>query len=236
MQAPRIRHVMAHAGRLLLPPVCLICGQGGREGLDCCPGCESDLPCIGHLCRRCGLALPHAAELCGRCGRRPPAFDATWPAFAYDGVVETLIQRFKFRHDLAAGRVLASLSARRLAALGAPRPDCLVPVPLHWRRRLRRGFNQSDLLATDLGRCLGRIPVAPLLRRVRATPAQSALPAERRGGNVRGAFRTGMRLPRVRCAALVDDVMTTGSTLNECARALKRAGVERVEIWVVARA
>lgn len=222
--------------RILLPPVCLICGQRGRVGLDCCAGCEGDLPAVDAACRQCGLPLPEPVDLCGRCIRRPPAFAVTWPAFEYSGAVEALVHRFKFRHDLAAGRVLAGLTARRLARLGAPRPQALVPVPLHWRRRLWRGFNQSEMLARDLSRCLGQIPVADLLIRSRATPAQLALPAARRGGNVRGAFTARRRGFRIRHVALIDDVMTTGATLDACARALRKSGVTHIDIWIVARA
>ena len=221
--------------RWVLPPVCAICGMAARQGLDCCAGCQRDLPVVEACCGRCGLELVRDVELCGRCSRRLPAFDRAWAAFAYRGGVERLIQRFKFRHDLAAGRVLANLMARRLDELAVPRPDLMVPVPLHWQRRLRRGFNQSEMLCGDLSHHFGGLPWHMMLERRRATAAQSDLPAERRSGNVRGAFR--MRpLTGVRHVALVDDVMTTGSTLDECARVLKRNGVQRVDVWVVARA
>ncbi|MEE4304447.1 MAG: ComF family protein [Wenzhouxiangella sp.] len=219
-----------------MPSVCLICGCRGRPGLDCCAGCEADLPVIADQCRQCGLPMPAPTRACGRCSRRPPAFRRTWPAFAYTGPVERLVHRFKFHRDLASGRLLASLTARRLAAVGAHRPQALVPVPLHWRRHLWRGFNQSRMLADDLSRQLGGIPVAAMLNRSRATPAQSALPAASRGANVRGAFRARLPGGRVRHVALMDDVMTTGTTLDACARALKQAGVGRVDVWVVARA
>lgn len=147
-----------------------------------------------------------------------------------------MVHAFKFQRDLAAGRVLAALTARRLARLRAPRPDLLVPVPLHWRRHMWRGFNQSRMLADDLGGMLGGLPVAELLTRSRATPAQSGLPAASRGANVRGAFRCWRPACSVRHVTLVDDVMTTGTTLDACARALKKAGIERVDVWVAARA
>ena len=210
----------------LLPPVCLICGQGARPGLDCCTGCEADLPRVAPRCRCCGLGLKSQTRACGRCARRRPSFSQTWPAFAYSGPIEAMLHRFKFRRDLAAGRVLATLTARRLVRMGAERPQLLVPVPLHWRRALWRGFNQSRVLADDLSAQLGGIPVADLLLRRRATPAQSSLPAARRRGNVRGAFALRWRPGRVRHVALVDDVMTTGTTLDACASVLRRAGVE----------
>lgn len=204
--------------------------------MDCCAGCESDLPRLSGQCQRCGLELVRSVALCGRCTTRLPAFDAAWPGFAYRGEIMRLVQRFKFQRDLAAGRIVASLLARRLAENGAPRPDLMVPVPLHYQRRLSRGFNQSDLLCRDLSHLFTGLPWADVLRRRRATRAQSDLPADRRRGNVRGAFRVRRLPPGTRHVALVDDVMTTGSTLHECARVLKRAGVGRVDVWVVARA
>lgn len=231
-----VQRVLRAVSNWLYPPVCLVCGLAGRNGLDCCAGCEAELPLAEPRCACCGLVLARPVRRCGRCLARQPHFDASFPAFAWQGEIERLVHRFKFQHDLAAGRILAALMANRLAALGALRPDLMVPVPLHHWRRLRRGFNQSALLCRDLSRHLHDLPWAPVLRRRRRTPAQSNLPAARRRGNVRAAFALS-RLPAgTRHVALVDDVMTTGSTLDECARVLKRAGVKRVDIWVVARA
>lgn len=240
VSGPRRRSVnfswLFEVDRWLYPPVCLVCGLASRPDLDCCTGCESDLPGLVGQCRRCGLELVQDVALCGRCSTRLPAFDASWPAFAWRGPIERLVHRFKFQRDLAAGRVLAGLMARRLAAMAAPRPDLIVPVPLHPRRRLWRGFNQSEMLARDLGRHFGGLPWYNALRRRRATAAQSELPADRRSGNVRNAFVLHRLPPGTRHVALLDDVMTTGATLDECARVLKRAGAERVDVWVVARA
>lgn len=222
--------------RTLFPPVCLVCGQDGRAEIDCCAGCEPELPLLPAQCARCGIEMDFAVELCGRCAMALPAFHSTWPGFAYSGVIERLIQRFKFHGDLAAGRLLADLLARRLVELQAPRPQLVVPVPLHARRSLRRGFNQSALISRDLSRWFGGLPWLEALRRSRPTAAQSDLPADRRSGNVRGAFELKCLPPGVAHVALVDDVMTTGSTLNECARVLLRAGVVRIDVWVVARA
>jgi ComF family protein len=222
--------------RWLYPPVCLICGLAGRPGLDCCRDCESELDRVEAACRRCGLERVRSLELCGRCTTRLPAFDAAFSAFAYRGAIEGLIHRFKFGGDLAAGRVLAQLMARRIVAEQWPRPQLMVPVPLHLGRRWRRGFNQSELLCRDLSARIPGLDGSPVLARRRATRAQSELPADRRRGNVRGAFSLKKLPPDTRHVALIDDVMTTGSTLDECARVLKRAGVDRVDVWVLARA
>ena len=140
--------------------------------------------------------------------------------------------RFKFGGDLVSGKVLS----HRWIAAAAPRdlPEAIVPVPLHVSRLRERGFNQAHELARPLARHLG-IPLRPgWLERTRRTDAQSDLDAEGRAGNVRGAFVA--RVPSgIRHVAVVDDVMTTGATLAACTLALKRGGVERVDIWALAR-
>ncbi|MFN2334361.1 MAG: ComF family protein [Wenzhouxiangellaceae bacterium] len=222
--------------RTLWPPVCLVCGRSSDRSQDCCSGCHAELPAVAGHCQRCALILPRTVALCGGCTSRPPAFDLAHAAFAYLAPVAGLVQRFKFGQDLVAGRVLAELMAEQLTGQQACRPDLLIPVPLNWRRQFRRGFNQSELLCRDLSRHFGWLPWLDALQRTRATAAQSELPAGKRSGNVRGAF-TVRRLPvGVRHVALIDDVMTTGATLGECARVLKNAGVRRVDAWVIARA
>jgi len=218
------------------PPVCLVCGLGSDVGQGCCSGCRADMPGIDAHCRTCGLGLPRNVDACGDCVARPPPFERAVAGFGYRAPIASLVQRFKFDGDLAAGRVLAHLLAERLSDGHADRPDLMVPVPLNWRRHWRRGFNQAELLCRDLSRHFGGLPWADVLKRSRATVTQSELPADRRAGNVRGAFGLGRMPPGVRHAALIDDVMTTGATLRECARVLRRAGVGRVDVWVVARA
>lgn len=216
----------------LWPPRCVLCG-GAAEPDNLCSGCRADLPWQRTGCLRCAEPLPGVVQACGACIRQPPPFEATAAALAYRPPITTLVQRFKYRADLAAGRALAAAMAER--ARRADRPQLLVPVPLHWTRQLKRGFNQAELLALDLA-ASGGPPVHGLLRRARRTPAQSNLAAGRRRANVRGAFQCRPLPPGLRHVALVDDVMTTGATLAECARTLKRAGVQRVDVWVAARA
>lgn len=218
------------------PPVCMVCGLGSDSGHGCCSGCAADMPVMHGNCLTCGLELARTIEACGECLGRPPPFDRCVAGFGYRAPVASLVQRFKFDGDLAAGRVLARLLAERLDSAGAARPDLMIPVPLNWRRHWRRGFNQAELLCRDLSRHFDGLPWADALKRSRATVTQSELPADRRAGNVKGAFAIGRLPPGVRHAALVDDVMTTGATLRECARVLGRAGVGRVDVWVVARA
>ena len=222
---------------VLYPPVCVLCGGHGEAARDLCRGCAADLPPNRNPCPRCAEPLPPGApsgSLCGSCLRSPPAFDACRAPYLYAPPADWLIGRLKFQACLAHARVLTSLLADHLAAAGGQLPDLLVPMPLHPARLRERGFNQAIELARPLGRHLG-VPVAlDLARRVRGGQPQSSLEKSRRHANVRGAFALKAPLAAGR-VAIVDDVLTTGASAGELARTLKRAGAERVEVWVVAR-
>lgn len=223
----------------LLPRHCLMCGLfSGRRNL--CAGCAADLPRSGRACRQCGLPMPGGQEtLCGTCLSTPPPWDAAVAALQYRFPVDQVVRRFKFRRSLACGEILAEEMIRAVEARGADRPDGIVPVPLHRSRLFVRTFNQAELLAYRAGRRLG-IPVhASVLLRQRRTRAHSGLDAASRKRNIRGAFRCHLPEEKrgdLRHVALVDDVLTTGATLAECTRVLRRAGVERISVWVSARA
>ncbi len=180
------------------------------------------------------MPLKAAAALCGECIKREPPFASTFAPFEYAHPLDLLLVRLKFARNLAAGRVLAQLALDALAENRVPVPQAIVPVPLHRGRLRERGYNQALELARPFSEALG-VPVRELLVRNRATAAQSDLDAAARRRNVRGAFEvTGSALPAH--VAVVDDVMTTGTTIRECARVLRRAGVARVDVWVLARA
>ena len=225
----------------LLPPHCLLCGARGETLRDLCRACLADLALNRIACTRCALPLAAPAALCGECLQNAPAFDAAFAPYLYGHPLDLLLTKLKFGHSLAAGRVLAELWAAALrTALGdgtiAVLPNAIVPVPLHPTRLRERGYNQALELAKPLAREFG-LGLAPgLLRRTRATAAQSDLDAVARRKNLRGAFEVDTNHPAPAHVALLDDVMTTGTTLRECARTLKRAGVARVEIWALARA
>jgi ComF family protein len=228
-----------HRGRarlqaLWLPWHCQLCGGAGAEGLDLCAACADEIPRNRSCCRRCALPLPVAAELCGACQRSLPPWQAAWAPFRYGWPLDRLESRFKFGQNLAAGRSLAALWQREPMAI--ERPELILPVPLHRSRLRRRGYNQAMELARPLAKALALPWRRDVLRRVRDTAAQTELDRAARRRNVRGAFvlRSGVALPAH--VALLDDVMTTGATLAECARLLKRAGVRRVDVWALARA
>ena len=235
----RARAVDGALGRLLrivLPPRCVLCGAPGVDGRDLCAGCVGDLTINTPCCPRCALPLEVPAPLCGECLQREPPFAAAWAPFRYDHPLDLLETRFKFGRDLAAGRVLAELMMLR-ASINAPvRPALLIPVPLHRARLRERGYNQALELAKPLAQALGIALRHDLLVRSKATPPQTGLDAKARRRNLRGAFALAPNAGLPAHVVLFDDVMTTGTTLREAARVLRRAGVARVDLWALARA
>lgn len=219
--------------RRLLPPRCILCRLPSGDA-DLCPQCTAELPRNSVCCSRCALPLATAACMCGACQRRPPPWDAAWAPFRYDWPLGQLEASYKYSGNLAAGQALACLWSTLPPPLQLP--QVIVPVPLHVARLRRRGYNQSLELARPLAHAWN-LPLLPnALQRIRATEAQTTLDAKARRRNVRGAFRVtpGTALPSH--IAVLDDVMTTGATLSECVRVLKRAGAERVDVWALARA
>jgi len=208
-----------------LPQDCLLCGAwSGNAPL--CRACRDELPTLPPGCPVCAMPSP-GEQVCGNCLRYEPQFDATVAAWRYARPVDRLVQALKFHGRLP----LASLFAQALAARVA-RPDIIIPMPLHPARLAERGFNQ----AAEIARHLAEPAMIALggARRIRHTLPQAGLPIDARPGNVRHAFTCDLDLRKAR-VAVVDDVMTTGATLNELAKVLKRAGAARVENWVVAR-
>lgn len=221
---------------ILLPTDCLLCGEGPTRLPNLCSACAAELPRLGTRCLSCAVPLPRSV-LCPRCQRRPPPYACVCAPFRYSPPVSELVQALKFQGQLAAAEPLGRLLAAHVAAGGALRPQIVLPVPLHPQRLRTRGFNQSLEIARRVGRELG-LPVARGgARRVRPTAPQSGLASRaQRRRNVRGAFVAGAQAGRWRHVAILDDVLTTGATVSELARVLRRAGVKRVEVWAVARA
>ncbi|WP_159911255.1 ComF family protein [Pantoea sp. 18069] len=224
-----------------LPSQCGICGRWPSQRV--CGDCTARWAGTQPRCRRCALPLPAGAAECGACLRAPPAFDAAWAAVDYGYPWSLLLAQLKFQQDPGAAYALAQLLARVpgvSAALASAR--WIVPVPLSDQRLRERGFNQAALLARALAGNCAPLPQAPdcahLLVRARHTPAQSGLQRDRRLRNLRGAFEVPAwqtaRLAGQR-VVLVDDIMTTGATLDAAAQALRRAGASHICAMVVAR-
>lgn len=223
----------------LFPRHCCLCGLSSPGDRSLCACCAAELVPNRHACARCALPLPASEagpRLCGHCLRHPPAFDRVIAPWRYSDQLGHLIQRWKYGGETGLTGLLAQLWLG--AASGAGAVDLLVPVPLHWRRQWRRGFNQSELLARRLHRLQPGLAAdgvdTRLARRSRPTAPQSGLDAGRRRHNLDGAFTTRRACASLRLA-IIDDVLTTGTTAETLARILLAAGASRVEVWCLAR-
>ena len=218
----------AHA---LLPPACLLCaGYGTADGL--CTGCSQSLPRLpAPHCPICA-APGTGAEVFGRCLIRRPAFDRVVAALVYTFPTDALVRALKYRGGLACARPLAAALADALDS--EPYPDLVMPMPLAPRRLRERGFNQAMEIARLVGAEFGLGITANGCRRSRESAPQASLPWKERAANVRNAFACELDLEG-KTIAVVDDVLTTGATLNELALTLKRRGAREVWGWVVAR-
>jgi ComF family protein len=212
-------------GRMLFGGTCFLC-RGAAGGL-LCADCDADLPRLASpLCPRCALESP-GGVVCGRCLAEAPRYDATVAALAYRFPADALVHALKFRGELALAPFLGSLVLEKIDPNSA---DCVVPVPLSAARLRERGYNQ----AVEIGRHLrGRLEL-DACERGRDAPPQAGLDREARRRNVRRAFRCRRSFAGAR-VAVVDDVMTTGATLDALAAALKEAGAASVVNWVVCR-
>ena len=223
---------------ILLPRTCLMCGSPAGE-CNLCADCLADLPRMSATCSRCALPLPaNDQAVCGACSIDPPPWRYAIAACDYRFPVKQLVRRFKFNRSLACGEVLMGELVSLFDNSGRAPPDAIAPVPLHRLRQFTRGYNQADLIARRMGRESGIPVLSDLLQRTRTTRAQTGLNAGQRRRNTRGAFRLKPRYSggcpdRI---ALVDDVMTTGATLEACSRVLLSAGVKEISVWVAARA
>jgi ComF family protein len=213
---------------LLFGGSCFLC-RGAARGI-LCPACDADLPRLaGTLCPRCALPSPGSA-VCGRCLADAPHYDATVAALAYRFPADTLVHSLKFRGQLALAPLMGDLLIEKIRE----RIDLVVPVPLSRERLRERGYNQAAEIARHIAKKRRVRLELTFIARERNTQAQADLPWSERARNVRGAFRCERSLDGA-AIAVVDDVMTTGATLDELAATLKRAGAARVVNWIIAR-
>ena len=240
----------------LFPARCVVCQRTVEQGRiehgiaphrssDICTGCLDEMARNEHCCPRCAVPLAkdysngdHSNDvLCGRCIRQPPAFDYSYSLFRYEGSIVSLIHQLKFSqkigHARSLGALLAEASTVNVEKNGLP--DGLLPVPLHRRRLRQRGFNQSTELARSLASRWSRPIMFDEVERERRTESQTGLNARQREKNIRGAFTMVGEITHDH-VLIIDDVVTTGSTANELASMLKKAGVKRVGVLSVARA
>lgn len=228
---------------LVFPPLCHCCKayipKAGRVHI--CDACMKTTATVGSpLCTVCGapfLTEGGSDHPCGRCLIHPPSYDGASAPYIYEGAVRDLVHRLKYDGRVQCRRPLALLLAESLAGFASDvSPDMIIPVPLHSRRIRQRGFNQAILLGEVLSR-EWKLPLdRRLLQRIRWTEPQVNLAAAERTANVRGAFALGNpEKVHGKRVLLVDDVLTTGSTVSECSKVLKRAGAEAVFVVTVAR-
>ena len=216
----------------LLPGVCVLCRSRTERQLDLCEACESDLVRNIDPCPRCAGPTPVPGGECPACQLAPPPYSRAVAPFLYRPPLTRLIHGLKRGNGLLEARTLAHLC--RDAFLADPPPDVVVPVPLTWRRRARRGYNQAALLAARIARSGGPRVDYRSVTRIRHTAPQQSLDAAARRRSLRGAFRCTAGFADAD-VAIVDDVLTTGATAAEVARSLLAAGARNVRVWTVAR-
>lgn len=214
---------------------CLLCHAKSDTPHTLCSFCLNDFPIIKESCYQCGIPFPLDKEtpLCGKCLTHPPDFDKTTSLFYYEPPITQLILQLKFEGHLINARLFGELLIQKMWE-EKTRPDCLLPVPLHPTRLKERGFNQ----AIEIARPIAKQYQLPLdthsIQRVKATLPQATLSAKERLKNVQNAFESRCSLKGLHIA-VIEDVITTGYTLQVLSATLKRAGAQRVDLWSIAR-
>jgi len=241
MRAKLPKEGMSALWKFLFPAGCLLCAaRSSVTGNDyLCRSCLDDLQYNSHACSRCALPMhSHGpAGLCAECLKSPPVFDGCLSAFIYAQPLEWMIQQLKFNEKLSYAPLLSSLMLRYLQMVPCEKflADAIIPMPLHPKRLKQRGFNQSLVLLEPVAAEMN-IPVdSSSCIRVRDTPHQTGKTAKQRRQNIKGAFQFDNQ-KNYKHVIIFDDVITTGSSVSELSKVLKRSGVEEVDVWSLARA
>lgn len=219
------------------PQHCSHCGLAYSDKTPLCPPCQAELPWILSPCEVCGRELPEKEKLiCGDCLLNPPTYDKAVIPFRYDTPISTYISRLKFFEKCHYAAILGNLFLNYLTNIQDYHlPQALIPVPLHPKRISKRGYNQ----ALEIARPLSKKLQIPLLKnqciRTRHTKPQTEISREERKSNVKNAFMV-KNLPLLQHVTLIDDVFTTGHTLEEIVKCLKKNGIEKVDVWCIAKA
>lgn len=217
----------------LLPQVCVLCQEKSHERL--CANCKKILPKINCCCKRCGRELPQPAEICGTCLRETPPFSRTVAPFHYAAPMDRFIIALKFNRQLIYAKLLGDLLAEDLIKYYEknPKPAVIIPVPLHAERLCERGYNQALEIAKPIAKAL-KIPVERYsCKRIKNTAAQTGLSAKERRQNVKQAFAVNHKISEH--VAVIDDVITTGSTITEFCKVLRQAGANKIDVWCCVR-
>lgn len=214
---------------------CALCHSKATSDIALCKNCHEDLPWLTSACHICALPLTAtgAPRICGECLKNPPSFSSTQAVFLYRFPINAIIPKIKHHHGLHHTTWLASCLLSRLLEQPQAWPQAIIPVPIHSLRLISRGFNQSSLIARYLSKHL-KIPLLlNNLQKIKRTKSQSTLSARQRKTNLQHAFTYNG--PNLRHVALVDDVVTTGTTIKEISNVLRLAGIQRIDVWVIAR-
>lgn len=229
-----MRHkLLSIAQSMRLPSICVLCNQFHANRTAVCSFCMGLLPRLGTCCHHCAHPLfTDDYPICGLCIKNPPFFDEAVVSYSFTEPLRSLLHQFKYYNKLYLGSFFSQLILNGWQQT-QPHPQCLIPVPMHAQKIKARGFNQTIILTRLLARKL-KIPANfTQCKKIINTAAQANLTREERQKNVRGVFQ--VKPVPYEHVALVDDLLTTGSTANELARSLKNAGVKRVDIWCCAR-
>ncbi len=227
------RGVIRFINYLFAPGVCLACGCELYDANSLCTSCSELLKRVPNPCQYCGQPNPVVGLVCPACLLNPPRWQKMIAPLQYRGLTRDYLLQLKFSESLYLAKSLCQQCIEPFRET-SPRPEVLIPVPLHRERLFERGYNQAYEIASVWSSAFG-IPIdRHALVRLRATPSQSGLSAAQRAHNVRRAFAYAPK-HEYRHVALVDDIVTTGSTVTEITKTLHRAGVEYVEVWALAR-
>jgi len=238
-----LQHWLHFLVKIILPYQCVLCLEISDQRRDLCRQCQKELPTPLNTCQQCGVAFSTSNSLihrrCGQCISHSPNFDHAIVGFDYQTPIDGWLRQFKFHKKGLYARILAEIFLEKLVRVFETdpenRPQALVAMPLHWRRLAQRGFNQAYVIAKYLSRQLG-VPIIKTssVTRIKYTKAQSSLNLDSRKRNVQKAFSV-QKLTQIEHVAIVDDIITTGNTVNELSKQLKIAGVHRISVWAIAR-
>lgn len=220
---------------LFLPYRCILCDSTCVKW-DLCEYCVPFLPTLSSPCQLCATPLPNGQTLCGKCSMSPPPFDRLFVPMAYDFPLQSLIQKMKFSPSYIHTKILGQITSQFLKQHyeQQAKPRVIIPIPLHSKRLAKRGFNQALEISRPISRSLNiKIDYTSFIRS-KATKSQAELKYDERSSNIRDAF-TGPVNYKKNFVAVVDDVITTGATVNEFCKTLKRSGVEKIHVWCIAK-
>lgn len=233
-----LKNNISLVANFLFPSICAFCNINSNREIDLCTTCEQDLPFLKNYCLYCAQPLPEKQIVCGHCLKNRPPITRIFSLFHYQTPIDQLIVGLKFNNRLVNAKILGTLFANYLHGYYQKhdtKPEIIIPVPLHPNRLYERGYNQALELARPIAAML-QIPINhQLIKRIKNTQAQSLLSAKKRGQNINQAF-TIIKNLKHEYVAIVDDVITTGSTIVELCKTLRQQNVKKIDVWCCAKA